>query len=143
MNVQMVRQEAQSRGIDLSENLLCGEPIRGIYGFFKQKAGVKKCFYIGRSYDIAARIFQHIIDTEKLVFELIEKYQAHGYQISAEILEVVQYEGDNYYRDMQRLAFSEYNLIEQYQRKGECLHQLPEGSWISEANWEKRYKQKG
>ena len=46
------------------------------------------------------------------------------------------YEFDNYYRDMQRLAYEEYKVIEEYQNKNQALHQLPEGNWIKLNRWE-------
>ncbi|WP_097014308.1 hypothetical protein [Anaerocolumna aminovalerica] len=141
-------QKAKDNSITVPKELNNRDVIRGIYGIFSQKNDEKICLYIGRSYSIADRLFGsagHITmynndNYEKLVPKLILDSINNGCCITIEILEVVEYEGDNYYRDMQRLAYAEIRLIEEYQEKNECLKQLPEGTWISEDNWNKRYK---
>lgn len=140
---------AIKNGIDVSEYFLDSKNIiRGVYGLFCKKENEKYCFYIGRSYDISARVFGyegHITmynshNYEKSVPKMIHEKINDGWKISIHILAFVKYEGDNYYRDMQRLAFAEYKLIEEHQEKGECLYQLPEGTWITEENWNNNYR---
>ncbi len=141
-------QKAKDNRITVSKELYNGDVIRGIYGIFSEKDDEKICLYIGRSYNISYRLFGsdgHITmynndNYEKLVPKLILDSINNGCCITLEILEVVEYKGDNYYRDMQRLAYAEIRLIEEYQERKECLWQLPEGTWISEDNWNKRYK---
>lgn len=143
--------KAMENGINVAEHFLDSRNvIRGVYGLFCEKGNEKRCFYIGRSFDISARIFGfygHITmfnhnNCEKGVPKLIQEKIDDEWNISIEILAFVKYKGDNYYRDMQRLAFAEYKLIEEYQEKGECLHQLPEGTWISENKWKTDYQKK-
>lgn len=141
-------QKAKDNSITVPKEFNNRDVIRGIYGIFSEKDDEKICLYIGRSYSIADRLFGsggHITmynndNYEKLVPKLILDSINNGCCISIEVLEVVKYKGDNYYRDMQRLAYAEIRLIEEYQEKKECLRQLPEGTWISEDNWNKRYK---
>lgn len=141
-------QKANDNRIIVPKELNNQDVIRGVYGIFSEKDDKKICLYIGRSYSIANRLFGsygHITmynnnNYEKLVPKLILDNINIGCCIAIEILEVVEYKGDNYYRDMQRLAYAEIRLIEEYQQRKECLWQLPEGTWISEDNWNKRYK---
>ncbi len=141
-------QKAKNSRINVPEEINNRDVIRGVYGIFSEKNDEKICLYIGRSYNIADRLFGsggHIStfnnnNYEKLVPKLMLDSINNGYCITIEILEVVEYKGDNYYRDMQRLAYAEIRLIEEYQGKEECLKQLPEGTWISEANWNILYK---
>lgn len=37
---------------------------------------------------------------------------------------------------MQRLAYEEYKVIEEYQEKNEALYQLPEENWIKQCKWQ-------
>lgn len=122
--------------------------VRGIYGIFLEKDDVRLCLYIGKSYDIADRLFGsggHITrfimhEYDKLVPQLIRDNKDNGNKIVVEILERVEYQGDNFARDMQRLAYAEISLIEEYQKKGECLQQLPEGTRMKESTWVAKYK---
>lgn len=116
--------------------------VRGIYQFFTRKeSGEKHCFYVGRSADISKRIYEHISKSGCLVFKLIQKYKTEGNIITIEI-EEVKYKGENYYRDMQRLAYAEYKCIEKHQRNGDCLNQIPEGTRMSKKTWEEQTKDK-
>lgn len=141
-------QKANNNGITVPMEINNRDVIRGVYGIFSEKDGEKKCLYIGRSYHITDRLFGsngHITkfnnnNYEKLVPQIILDSINNGYCVTIEILEVVNYKGDNYNRDMQRLAYAETKLIEEYQEKGECLRQLPEGTWIPEDTWNIRYK---
>lgn len=140
--------KAKDNNIIIPKELNSSDAIRGIYGIFSKKDDEKICLYIGRSYSIVDRLLGssgHITmynndNYEKLVPKLILDSINNGCCITIEILEVVEYKGDNYYRDMQRLAYAEIRLIEEYQEKKECLKQLPEGTWISKDKWNKRYE---
>jgi len=57
-------------------------------------------------------------------------------EIVIKILKEVPFEFDNYYKDMQRLASEENKYIDQYQKINQCLEQVPEGTRISEEEWE-------
>lgn len=143
-------QRARTNKITVPDELNDHDVIRGIYGIFSEKDDDSICLYIGRSYSIADRLSAsggHICMFnsgcyKKLVPKMINESMMNGYHINIKILEVVEFVGDNYYRDMQRLSFAEANLIEEYQLAGQCLQQLPEGTWISEEKWNKRYKKK-
>ena len=133
--------EAEKHHILIPDELKYGV-VRGVYEFYACKeSGNKHCFYVGRAVDISRRIYDHITNPEGLVFQKIQQYQEEGSTIIIEIKKV-DYELDNYYRDMQRLAYAEYERIETHQKNGECLYQLPEGNWISKDKWEK-FKKKG
>lgn len=142
-------QRAKDNGISVPSKLNDNDIIRGIYGIFSENANESICIYIGRTYSIAHRLFDsggHFSqfnngDYEKLVPKLIHGYMSQGNRIVIRILDVVEYVGDNYYRDMQRLAFAETKQIEHYQMKNQCLWQLPEGTWLSEEKWEAKYGQ--
>lgn len=141
-------QRAKNNKIIVPDELNDHDVIRGVYGIFSEKEDESTCLYIGRTYSIADRLFasgghismfnsgQYENLVPKMVYENIKK----GYHIIIKVLKVVEFKGDNYYRDMQRLAYAEMELIEKYQQAGQCLWQLPEGTWISEEKWNKRYK---
>lgn len=74
----------------------------------------------------------------KLVPSLINNNINNGIEIK--VLKEVKYEGNNYSRDLHKLAFEEYKLIDKYQELGQCLYQIPEGNQISEKNWSRLYK---
>ncbi len=135
--------------------------VRGIYGFFGvDDNNNAECFYIGRSYNIRNRLFDakghfkyyfHYLDEldaegwkqkkkSILVPQLIKKCFDENKKLEIRVLKRVPYKGDNYNRDMQRLAYAEICEIEKAQKRGECMHQLPEGTWISEEIWNEKYK---
>lgn len=137
---------------------IINENIRGIYGIFSLTETTKKCIYIGRAADIASRMLSnngHLSDfysyslselkdikLPAMVPQLILDEILAGKKICIEVLERVPYVGDEYHKDMQRLAFAESKAITKFQDKDECLFQLPEGSWISEDTWNKLYRKK-
>ncbi len=109
--------------------------IRGIYGIFSlNKDHInKKCLYIGKAINIYSRLFVgngHIVRIKKkdYPFSIFEDCMENSEKIlKIEVLKEVKYKLDDYNRDAQRLAYQEYYFIEEYQKKGECLYQLPEG----------------
>lgn len=128
---------ARTCNISIPEELKYGV-VRGIYQFYVQKENSDKhCFYVGRAVDISKRVYEHIATPGDIVFELIQQYQKEGNTIIVEI-ELLPYKGDNYYRDMQRLAYAELECIERHQKFGDCLNQLPEGRWISITKWKEQ-----
>ena len=72
----------------------------------------------------------------KIVENLIKDILKDKKQVKIKVIKEVSYEFDNYYRDMQRLVYEEYKVIEEYQNKNQVLHQLPEGNWIKLNRWE-------
>ncbi|MER2175433.1 MAG: hypothetical protein ABS911_12205 [Carnobacterium sp.] len=127
--------------------------LRGIYGFFINNT----CIYVGRSQSIYGRIFDNdgylaILRAMSIKFKETKeiKYQEKPIpnylfdaiiakeQISIKILERVPCQFDNYSKDMQRLASAEYKQIDCYQKKGQCLNQLPDGSNMPLGIWESK-----
>ena len=124
--------------------------IRGVYGIFScdENNQNEHCYYIGRAADIRSRFFDaggHFHNfiwsksdkeiTMKIVENLIKDILKDKKQVKIKVIKEVPYEFDNYYRDMQRLAYEEYKVIEEYQNKNQALHQLPEGNWIKPNSW--------
>lgn len=124
--------------------------IRGVYGIFSCDKN-KHCHYIGRAADIRSRFFDvggHFNNfilgntsnkqmSMKITENIIKDILKGGKLVKIEVIKEVPYQFDNYYRDMQRLAYEEYKIIEEYQVKNEALHQLPEGNWIKPCKWQK------
>ena len=103
---------------------------RGIYGLFVLKNGVEECAYIGKSEIVSSRIATHlykIIDGEHSVSRLNDAFNDEDSKIVCKFLEPVEYKFDNYCKDAQRLASRECYWIDEKQKIGECLEQVPEG----------------
>ena len=115
-------------------------PIRGIYGIFVKDKEMR-CVYVGRTASIYQRMFSARGHITKLMNEnhtnlqLMAAVQS-GKEIVIKILEKVPFKFDNYYKDMQRLASAENKYIDIYQEQNQCLEQVPEGTRISEKEWE-------
>lgn len=135
----------------LIDDCITRDNIRGVYGIFScdENNQNEYCYYIGRAADIRSRFFDaggHFHNfiwsksdkeiTMKLVEKLIKDILKDKKQVEIKVIKEVPYEFDNYYRDMQRLAYEEYKVIEEYQNKNQALHQLPEGNWIKLNRWE-------
>ena len=150
--------QARDLGVIIPE-VIIKKDIRGVYGFFEvdKDNNTTVCLYIGRSYNIRERLFgskghftryfyeqeqgDKLNDKDKyLVPRFIRSCLEKGKTLEIRVLKKVAYKGDNYYRDMQRLAYAELREIEKAQKRGECLNQLPEGTWISEDTWNKNFK---
>ena len=135
----------------LIDEKIINSNIRGVYEIFSCDVDNKNenCYYIGRAADIRSRFFDaggHFHNfiwsksdkqiTMKIVENLIKDILKDKKQVKIKVIKEVPYEFDNYYRDMQRLAYEEYKVIEEYQNKNQALHQLPEGNWIKLNRWE-------
>ena len=59
--------------------------------------------------------------------KLNDAFRDEDSKILCKFLEPVKYEFDNYYKDAQRLASRECWWIDEKQKLGECLEQVPEG----------------
>lgn len=127
--------------IKIESDILEGEK-RGVYAFFVND----ECIYIGKAINIESRIFEHLTKLKWLSLNIslkdipehiivLKKAFDDGEKIEVKILDIVEYKYDNYYRDLHRLAFREYSRIEEYQEKGQCLNQYPEGS-VAENEYE-------
>ena len=135
----------QQSYITLDNRLLQFDPpVRGIYGIFIEDKGQKKCVYVGKAENLYNRMFKsdgHIVNIKKGIH--FNSQLKQGQNIIIEVLEEVPYnKGDcsieDYNRDMQSLASAEYHHIDFYQKKGECLWQLPEGKHLSFDEWCKK-----
>ena len=123
-------------------------PVRGIYGIFIEDKGQEKCVYVGKAENLYNRMFKsdgHIVAIRKGIHFIPQLNQAveQGKEIVIEVLEEVpsikgDYTEAAYNCDMQRLASAEYKHIDFYQKKGECLWQLPEGKHLSFDEWCKK-----
>lgn len=122
--------------------------IRGVYGIFSYDKNKKNkyCHYIGRAADIRSRFFDaggHFhnfiwgnTSNKQVPMKIMENIIKDGKLVEIEVIKEVPYLFDNYYRDMQRLAYEEYKVIEEYQEKNEALYQLPEKNWIKQCKWQ-------
>ena len=111
------------------------ENVRGVYSLWTNE----ECIYVGKAIDIMSRIVTHftsikwlsgghkVKDVPKHIKVLSDSFNK-GNKIYVKLEKKVDYEYDNYFRDLHRLAFQEYSIIEEYQKKGWCLFQQPEGS---------------
>ena len=114
------------------------KPIRGVYGIFDGK----ECLYVGRAYSVYSRFFdygghvQMMMNGNYPIMKIRLALQERK-KLYVKILKQVPFEGKNYYRDMQKLAYAECCVIETYQRRNQCLEQLPEGRWMTKELWER------
>lgn len=119
--------DAKSHKIFVEDRIKPDICIRGVYGFFATKEKEEIPFYIGKSNDIFTRMFGgHIYDylrgvrrTE--VQKNIEYFLSKGYHINVRILRVVEYKGDSFIQDANRLALAELQEIVNQQDKGFCI----------------------
>ena len=120
---------AKEHNFEIDEQILEKE-IRGIYGFFIGK----ECVYVGRSYNIYARLFSdsdcHMkkIQQGNHVGKVIKAVKA-GEKITIRVLEIVEKQNDHPAKDAQRLASKECGWIDYFQAMDQCLEQYPEGRW--------------
>lgn len=127
-------------------------PIRGIYGIFIREKEDIYCAYVGRANNIYLRFFSssgeepgHLVKikrgncTNKKMKQALENKAA---MIEIKVLEEVKCQYDNYYKDMQRLAFAEYYHISKYQELNQCLEQLPDGRNMNKDDWDVEYGKK-
>lgn len=144
-------QDAKDNYIDVPNDLLSKGNIVGIYKFFKVKDTEKHCFYIGKSTNIAYRLFGstkghiHMFlkkDFSKLVPSKIAEYRKDGYTIQVEIKEI-DYHDTSFSKAAHRLALAELQEIVHYQNLGQCEFQLSEGVGKYEQQfWENNYQTK-
>lgn len=142
--------EANKQGINVPSELISNDDIVGVYGFFAIQENEEYCFYIGKAINIANRLFGaskgHVYmylnnDFSKLVPQKIKEYLDNRYKIEVRILDIIDYHDTSFSQAAHRLALAELQRIVEYQRKGQCEFQVPEGSGKYERNyWEKYYK---
>jgi hypothetical protein len=123
-----------------------------VYGFFAIKDEVEECFYIGKATNMAGRILGasdgHVYmylqqNMTKFVPRKIDEYIKQGYRIEVRILEQIDYRDTSFSKAAHRLALAELQKIVEYQEKGQCLDQRPEGAGgYAEKYWEKHYRMK-
>ena len=146
--VTLANEKSHNR-IIFPEKLFDGN-IVGIYKFFKCKEREKFCFYIGKSTNVALRLFGasggHIYmyahdNCTLLVPKKINEYLNEDKKIHIEIeIEEIDYKDTKFTRAAHRLALAELQEIVQYQKMGQCLFQMPDGVGEYEKKfWEKNY----
>lgn len=140
--------KAEESNIIVPDEIKFNKKIVGIYKIFAKNNYERVCLYIGKSTNIANRLFGpngHIYkylndNCKKLVPKLIDKYIKLKYEIEIKIIKV-DYTDTSFSRAAHRLAYTEINEIIKHQKCGECLQQLPEGVSDKEKKyWEKNYK---
>ena len=124
------------------EILDASKVIIGIYGIFISINEQERCAYVGRSNNIYSRMFSgddaHMVKLKKGIGENGETNSAmqnEQAKIIVKVLETVQYEYENYNKDMQKLASRENHYIDKYQALGQCLEQRPDGSNMEYYIW--------
>lgn len=125
------------------------KPIRGIYGIFigSKKEQTEICAYVGRSSNIYIRMFcgGHITKlksnyNEYPISKIKDAMDNDDEIIIVKILQEVPLCGDNYNKDMQRLSSAESYFIDYFQSKDECLEQVPEGTRMTEDEWNRLFE---
>lgn len=121
----------------------CKNPVRCFYGIFVKNKEESYCAYIGRANNIYKRLFSgpkgHLVNIKKGTCKnekLRRALKDDGSIIEIKIIEIINCQYDNYYKDMQRLAFAEYYYISKYQELNQCLEQLPDGSNMNKSVWD-------
>ena len=119
---------AKSNNIIVPEKMTLSSEIRGVYGFFAIKGDEEVLFYIGKSNNIFNRMFSggHIYHYLRGVRKTdVQKrmayYLENGYKIEVRILKEVEYVGDSFIQDANRLALAELEEIVNQQSKGFCI----------------------
>ena len=127
--------KANELGIKIPRELTPKSCVRGVYGFFAVKNMNEEIpFYIGKSNNIFLRMFgksshlnDYLRDVRKTeVHRSIEKFLQDGYHIEIRILKKVEYTGEHFESDANKLAFAELKELVECQDKGFCLKQLSE-----------------
>lgn len=122
-------QFANTHNILIDQRIIDMVIIRGIYGVFDGD----ECLYCGRSNDLYGRILKHNGHIDKIRRgEHVNKVMAavkEKRRIEIRVLEEVRPEGNHPAIEAQRLASRECHWIDEFQRRGQCLEQFPEGVW--------------
>lgn len=142
--------KAEENRIHIPRDLLSEENIVGIYGLFAIDTCYEYCFYIGKATNMASRllgssnghIYLYLNESySKLVPKKIKEYLNKGYDVEVKILDKIDYHDISFSKAAHRLALAELKRIVEYQEKGQCEFQIPEGSGKYEKNfWEVNYK---
>ena len=119
---------AKSININVQEEINPDSCIRGVYGFYAVKDMEEIPFYVGKSINIFCRMFKggHISDylsgvRKNGVQKRIKEYLEKGYVIKVRILRKVEYIGDGFVQDANRLALAELEEIVRMLEQGYCL----------------------
>lgn len=142
--------EAENHNIKIKYDFSNNENVVGIYKFFYvNNQNEKYCFYIGKSTNVAYRLFGssngHIYmylmnNISKFVPMKIKEYLDLGYKIEV-VIDKINYRADSFSKAAHRLALAELQEIVKYQELGQCMFQTPEGAGTYEEQfWEENYK---
>lgn len=131
------KEEMVNKIVIAKEILDWKNPIRGIYGIFIREKDNIYCAYVGRANNIYLRFFSssgeepgHLVKINKDTCKnkkIAQALKNEAAIIEIKVLEKIKCQYDDYYKDMQRLAFAEYYHISKYQELNQCLEQLPDG----------------
>lgn len=138
--------------ISIADDITPECKIRGVYGFFAKNETNNICFYIGKSNNIFIRMLgrnSHLNNylrgvRNTNVHKYIEYYLNNGFNVEIRVLQKVEYVGDSFERDANRLALAELEELVKHQDMEECPNQLSEA--VKEKNereeWESIFNTK-
>lgn len=142
--------EAKKRGIYIADELVFGDKIVGVYGFFAISKKGENCFYIGKATNMLNRLlgsgtghihmylYKHF---SHLVPQKIKEHLERGDKIEVRLLAKIDYHDTSFSKAAHRLALAEIQEIVKYQKMGQCKYQLPEGAGKSQRDyWEANFK---
>lgn len=119
-------ENAKSNNIFVQKEINPDSHIRGVYGFFAIRDKEEIPFYIGKSLNIFSRLFTgHIYNylrgvRNTDVQQRMENFLGKGYTVEVRILKRVEYKGDSFIQDANRLALAELEEILKQQDNGYC-----------------------
>lgn len=141
-------EEAKSLQIYVDDKISLDSCIRGVYCFFAIKDDEEIPFYVGKANNIFMRMFKgHVYNycrgvRKTDVQKRMQFYLDKGYKIKIKVQEQVDYVGDGFIQDANRLALAELNEIVKQQDKGFCIteDQLSEAVKKKEKElWEEQF----
>lgn len=142
-------EKAKDKNIFVQKEIGINSHVRGVYCFYAKRENEEIPFYIGKSNNIFMRMFTgHIYNylrgvRNTDVQKRMENYLDNNYSIEVRVLKRVDYVGDSFIQDANRLALAELEEIVKQQNKGLCItkDQLSESIKPSEENaWNEQFK---
>lgn len=141
--------DAKNNKIFVDDKINIDSCVRGVYCFFAVNKEEEIPFYVGKSNNIFDRMFNgHIYNYLRGVRKTdvqknIEMYLNNKCEVHVKILREVEYKGDSFILDANRLALAEIEEIVKQQNKGYCLteDQLSEAvkTEYEENAWNERF----
>lgn len=118
---------AKEQNIFVEDDINIDNQVRGIYCFFAKKDEEEIPFYVGKSNNIFFRMFNgHVYHYLRGVRSTdvqkhMEEYLKEDYEVEVRILRRIDYIGDGFIQDANRLALAELEEIVKMQNKGYCI----------------------